>query len=44
MTVSPGAKSGMFLPRRAISSCSSFWIKSIFCSLSHLAGALICAR
>src|ERR1035437_4973706 len=39
MTVSPGPKSGMFLPRRVISSCSSVWIKSIFSSNDHLAGA-----
>ena len=33
-TVSPGAKLGMVLPRRAISSCSSCWMISICYSLT----------
>src|SRR5450830_672478 len=39
MTVSPGAKSGILLARRVISSCSNCWIRSIFYSKNHLAGA-----
>ena len=32
ITVSPGAKSGIVLARRAISSCSRVWMRSTGCS------------